>query len=130
MFCISEPHLNGDLDLDVNFDPEVFLPPSQARSFMHMKEKRRASWRQASHGYQGIVCECCYNKCDIYEMHQYCAGHKEDWVDTQSIYQQNSNTLYPKVRKQRKPRWHRYNLQSMRMRKQRPTPRLTFWHSG
>ena len=52
-------------------DGNIFIPKYEAHSYL--RKRARGKWGSAGHGYQGVVCECCYNRCSIMEMKQYCA---------------------------------------------------------
>ena len=73
---LTDPYVSVAALLDIeNVDGhKIFLPKEEALSYF---EKRTvAKWDISGPGYQGIVCECCYNRCDIMELKQYCAQPK------------------------------------------------------
>jgi ribosome modulation factor len=74
-----ESFIAGDMQADVSAH-RIFVPPKRALAVLGgpagsmRRRKRDLLWQSAGHGYQGIVCECCYNHCDVTELTQYCAN--------------------------------------------------------
>ena len=73
------------MDLENLDSHKLFLPRSDAMTYLVKRGITGAGtkWHMAGGpGYQGIVCECCYNSCAIKELKQYCAhipsGKKRD----------------------------------------------------
>ena len=55
-----------------------FLPKSAALSYIHADLKRATNWITVGDKllFDGPMCECCHNRCNINELAQYCKDPK------------------------------------------------------
>ena len=57
------------IEADVPVLDSQLLPKSAALTYFHTKVKRTGDEQLV---FYGAMCECCFNRCTLYEISQYC----------------------------------------------------------